>query len=59
MDIMTGEKLSSIKVANTIRIYWSGSSCRRGRYGANGMRGGIDILAHCVFHFIRDYENEV
>ena len=60
MDIMTGEKMSSIYVANMEIIYWSvRSSSWRGGYGVIGVESGIVVLACYEFHFIRVLGNLV
>ena len=53
VDIINGEKLSSIKVANMDIIYWSVHS--RSKRGGDRMKwvdGGIVILASYMFYFM-------
>ena len=43
-----------------IVVYWSVSSSRgRGGDGLKRVEGGIFILAHCKYHFIKEHENLV
>ena len=60
VDILTGENLSSILLANLNLIYLSVRlSSRRGRVGIKRAGGDIVILASCEHHFIRAHENLV
>ena len=60
VDILTGEKLSLIGLANIELVYWSiRSSSWRGGDWVKGKKGVIIILASCDFHFIRDHNNMV
>ena len=53
MDIMTGEKLSSIQVAISPVINWPGRLfCKR-----EGGMGEFVIQAHYKFYLIREHEN--
>ena len=55
VDIMPGEKLSSIYLANMELIYWS--VCSFSRRGWDGVKGvGVVIVARCKFHYIREHE---
>ncbi len=55
MDILTGEKLLSILVANIDVIYWSvRSSIRRGGVEVKG--ADIIILASCELRFIKEHK---
>ena len=59
MDILTGENLSSIYVANMDLIYFlARSSSRRGGDGLS-LIGDIVILASCKYHLINIHENLV
>ena len=53
VDIMTGEKLSSIELANMEIIYGSVV------HPVGGEGRGIVILARCKFQFIREHKNLV
>ena len=56
VDVLTGENLSSIQVANMDLIYWSvRSSSRRGGYGE--VDGGKVVLASCEHNFIKMWCN--
>ena len=60
VDILTGEKLSSILVANMYLIYWSVRSfIRRGGICLKGSDEDIVILGSCMYYFIRVHENLV
>ena len=53
---MTGEKLSSILVADMELIYGLvRSSSRRGGYDVKGLDGGIVILSRCEFNFFGEH----
>ena len=46
VDIMKGEKLSSIQLANMVHVYWSASSSsRRGGDEVNGVERGDRYLS--------------
>ena len=53
VDIMTGKKLSSIKVANIEKIYWSVRSSRRGKGGVH------PYFSHLQVYSIRVHNNLV
>ena len=58
MDILTGEHLSSIYLANLDLINSSVRSySRKEGEGVKGLKGSIAILASCEHHFIRVHEN--
>ena len=49
MDILIGENLSSIKLANINSIYWSvGSSSRRGKDKVKGLDGGYHYFSRLL-----------
>ena len=52
VDIMKGKKILSNMVANML-VYWSVRLSSRKGCG----KGGIVILARCLFHFFREHEN--
>ena len=52
---MTGEKLSSIQVADMDIIYWSvRSSSMRGGDGVNGVNGGYRSFCQLQVNLVRD-----
>ena len=60
VDILTGENLALIQVADMNLIYWLvSSSSRRVKDGVQRVDGGIVILASCEYPFIRVHKNLV
>ena len=56
VDIMTGKKLSTFYLANSIIGHFFHPE---GWDGVKVVEGGIVILPCCKFHFIREHENLV
>ena len=59
VDILTGENLASIQLANMDLIYWTVRLFSWDGIGVKGVEGGIVILASWELHFIRVHENLV
>ena len=58
MDILTGKKLSSIKVANMDLIYWTVHlTSRRGEDWVKWMDMAYRYFSQREYHFIRVYKN--